>query len=255
MGMKRRCLCLTVLLGLLAAGCFSDGPGWRFRRSLPVGATSHGHRTVSAPGHPVRYGKHSERFEVRPGDCSSSNRGWNDCDNDRERSELRQVSPAQYEGDEYWYRWSILLPQGHTNLYPVKSAYGQFHQKGCKVAFMFQEHAGGYHLNVQPVIAGSDRRYPLLSASEFVGKWNDIVVHARWTKGEDGRFEVWANGDRKAVYEGPTMTCDEVYFKYGMYRSFVSRNAEAAGRETTVVYFDGVVRSRSGAGMFDPLPE
>lgn len=255
MGMKRRCLCLMVLLVLLAAGCFSGGSGWRFRRSLPVGATSHGHRTVSAPDHPVRYGKHSERFEVRPGDCSSSKRGWNDCDNDRERSELIQVSPTQYEGDEYWYRWSILLPEGHRNLYPVKSAYGQFHQKRCKAAFLFQEHAGGYHLNVQPVVAGSDRRYPLLSASEFVGKWNDIVVHARWTKGKDGRFGVWVNEDWKAAYEGPTMTCDEVYFKYGMYRSFVSRNAEAAGRETTVVYFDGVVRSRSGTGMFDPLPE
>ena len=253
--MKRRSVCLVVLLSQLAAGCVSGGPGWRFTRSLPVGATSHGHRIVSAPDHPVRYGKRSERFEVRPGDCSSSRRGWNDCDNDRERSELIQVPPRQHQGDEYWYRWSILVPEGHVNLYPVKSAYGQFHQKGCKPVFLFQEYAGGYHLNVQAIVAGSARRYPLLQASEFVGKWNDVVVHAQWTKGGDGRFEVWVNGDRKVSYEGPTMTCHEVYFKYGMYRSFISRNPEAAGRETTVVYFDGVVRSRSGEGMFDPLPE
>ena len=50
----------------------SGGPeGWWFERSLPVGAKAHGHQSVSAPEHPVRYGKHSERFEVKPGIAQS----------------------------------------------------------------------------------------------------------------------------------------------------------------------------------------
>lgn len=252
--MKWRCLLLGLMLPALT-GFWWGSSGWDFQRSLPVGAKDHGHRTVSAPDHPVRYGNNSERFEVRPGDCSSSRRGWDDCKNDRERAELIQQRPRQEEGDEYWYRWSIFLPKGHTNIYPVKLAYGQFHQLRCKVAFMFQEFGGGYHLNIQPVIAGFNDDHPLLSAAEFVGKWNDIVVHARWTKLDDGWFKVWVNGEQKVDYKGHTMTCETVYFKYGVYRSFISRNAELAGKVATIAYFDGVVRSRSGEGMFDPLSE
>ena len=79
----------------------SSGSGWRFKRSLPIGAKKHGYQVVSAPEHPVRYGKKSERFEVRPGDCSRSKGGsWDDCKEDRERSELIQVGYRQKEGDE-----------------------------------------------------------------------------------------------------------------------------------------------------------
>jgi hypothetical protein len=66
----------------------SSGSGWRFVRSLPDGAKKHGYRLVSTPAHPARYGTKSERFEVRPGDCSRRLGGWDDCKNDRERSEL-----------------------------------------------------------------------------------------------------------------------------------------------------------------------
>lgn len=172
-----------------AAGWWgSGGPsGWEFERSLPVGAKAHGHQNVSAPGHPVRYGRHSERFEVRPGDCSESEGGgWDDCANDRERSEMIQRGARQRHGDEYWYRWSILLPEGHANIYPVKLAYGQFHQHRCPPVFMFQEFGGGYHLNIQPPIAGYNDTRQLLSEDEFVGKWADIVVHARWSGGRTG---------------------------------------------------------------------
>ena len=92
------------------------GLGWRFERSLRVGAKKHGYQVVSAPYHPVRYGQNSEKFEVRPGDCSRSTEGgWDDCKNDRERSELSQRGNTQKEGDEYWYRWSIYIPESQIN--------------------------------------------------------------------------------------------------------------------------------------------
>ena len=47
---------------------------------------------------------------------------------------------------------------------------------------MFQEYDGGYWLNIQPSInKGLDDNRKLLEATEFIGRWNDIVVHARWT--------------------------------------------------------------------------
>ena len=233
----------------------SSGSGWGFSRSLPLGAKKHGYQVVSAPDHPVRYGQYSEKFEVRPGDCSKGMGGHDDCKTDRERSELIQRGYTQRGGDEFWYRWSIYLPPTHQNIYKTKLAYAHFHQEGCPPVLMFQEYDGGYWLNIQPSInKGLDDNRKLLEATEFVGRWNDIVVHARWTKHSDGWFKVWVNGEEKTSYYGKTMSCKEVYFKYGIYRSFVSLNSKSK-TVTTIAYYDGVVRSKSKEGMFDPLPE
>ena len=254
--------CVQVAGSKVAGGSnvLYSGSGWRFKRSLPVGAKKHGYQVVSAPEHPVRYGKKSERFEVRPGDCS---RGippdnWDDCKNDRERSELvqddwPQIGYRQREGDEYWYRWSIYIPEGHQNIYPPKLMYGQFHESGCPPTFMFQEYGGGYWLHIQPRMGAYSNR-KLLEAEEFIGKWNDIVVHARWTKKNDGWFKVWVNGEEKASYDGKTMVCNDGFFKYGVYRTSVSHNSNSK-TVTTIAYYDGVVRSKTKKGMFDPLPE
>ena len=105
------------------------------------------------------------------------------------------------------------------------------------------------------------KNYKLLEVDEFVGKWNDIVVHARWSGGNDGRFSVWVNGAQKVDYQGKTMACQgvassniDVYFKYGVYRSFMSRSVKSK-TVTTTAYFDGVVRSITKEVMFDPLSE
>jgi len=257
--------CVPVASSKVAGGSnvLYSGSGWRFKRSLPVGAKKHGYQVVSAPEYPVRYGKKSERFEVRPGDCSRGvpKNSWDDCKNDRERSELLQddwpqIGYRQREGDEYWYRWSIYIPEGHQNIYRTKLAYGQFHEwDGCPPTFMFQEYGGGYWFNIQPPIKGYDDNRKLLEANEFIGKWNDIVVHARWTKKNDGWFKVWVNGQATSAYQGKTMVCSkDVYFKYGVYRSFLSRNSNSK-TVTTIAYYDGVVRSKSKEGMFDPLSE
>jgi len=281
---KGECVPTADSASLVSSDFLSSGSGWTFRRSLPVGAKKHGYQVVSAPNHPVRYGKTAERFEVRPGDCSRQHdKSWDDCTTDRERSELALVnSPpnppnkncaapnsdgCQRQGDEYWYRWSIYIPGGHQNIFHTKLVYGQFHQfrikpiGSCPPAFMFQEYGGGYWLNIQPVIMGYDDDYRLLEVDEFVGKWNEIVVHARWSGGKDGWFSVWVNGDQKVDYHGKTLGCDGAagediasYFKYGIYRSFVSRSPKSK-KVTTIAYYDGVVRSKSKEEMFDALPE
>ena len=267
-----------------SSGSLSSGSGWNFRRSLPTGAKKHSYQVVSAPDHPVRYGNKSERFEVRPGDCTSSEwkGGYNDCKNDRERSELIQIKykncskanlcgPLQRQGDEYWYRWSIYIPKDHRNLPPVHVVYGQFHQfqfktlKGCPPAFQLIEktYDGGLMLAIWRSItySGAIHWKRLLTFEEFVGKWNDIVVHARWSGGNDGWFSVWVNGDQKVDYQGKTMACEGVansnidtFFKYGVYRAAVSENPDSK-TVTTIAYYDGVVRSKTKKGMFDPLSE
>ena len=236
-----------------------------FNRVNPVGARSDAFRVVTAPDHPVRYGMESQRFEAGPGDCGASETGrWDDCKRDRERTELLEYGES-YDGSKVWYRWSIFIPEGHVNIFPTKLTYGQFFQAPCKrrPAFMFAEFDGGYWYWMHSHVRGYREVIQLLEPDEFIGKWNDIVVQAHWSSGDDGFLKVFVNGRLKADYEGHTFTktgghggkvCNAMKFKYGVYRAFVSRSDKSSGT-TTVVYYDGVRKGDSKEGMFGALPE
>jgi hypothetical protein len=69
---------------------------------------------------------------------------------------------------------------------------------------------------------------------------------------------VWVNGQLKADIKGPnTINTTPVYFKYGIYRSFVSR---VQNRPTQVLYFDEVRKGPTresvdlrGSARFKPV--
>lgn len=94
--------------GVLSLSSVDRGSFGSFRRSLNERA--HGYAIIpdptgAAPTTSV------ERFEVRPGDCSQGKGGWNDCANDRERSELSEVARNADQGNEFWYGWSLYVPE------------------------------------------------------------------------------------------------------------------------------------------------
>jgi len=225
----------------------------------------YGYKIVSRP-HPVRAGKTSERFEVRPGDCYWDS-GWNDCATDRERSELSEQEPYSSVGGEYWYGWSIFIPEDYPNIFPAKTALGQFFQKKTlSPPVMFQNHVGGYWLDLNQMNGSFEAYYLLIPENEFRGRWHDIIVHAKWSTGSDGFIKVWVNGKLKVEHLGPqTMFTYPIFFKYGIYRSFISRYkkwkqlegiiGEMAGQKkmgknvdkvpTQIVYFDEVRKGKS----------
>ena len=241
---------LAVCLALTAcetAPPVDRGASGAFQRSLNTrsyGYTMVADPTGSAPTPTV------ERFEVRPGDCSR-NKGWDDCANDRERSELGERSKSTGAGQEWWYGWSFYIPDDYVNVYPTKVALGQFHQDKSHPVWMFQNAEGGYHLDDQ--VFGSTRQYyELISEADLRGKWHRVEVHAKWSRGQDGFFGVWVDGKHKVDFAGPTMTAQAVYFKYGIYRSFLSRYKALKGVDAVppqVVYFANVKRSRTRAGL------
>jgi len=197
-------------------------------------------------GHPVRAGQKSIRFEVRPGDCGY-NDGWSDCDTDRERHEL---SGKRMSGGEWWYSWSIYLPKDFINIYPTKLALGQFHQEKGHVVWMFQNQsatkAGGYWVD-NGVPGYTKTLNKILTQDEMIEKWNDILVNVKWSKKDDGFFKVWLNGKQVYSFEGSTKTKAKTYFKFGIYRSFLSKwiyssknKKKEKGVPAQVVYFDEV---------------
>lgn len=244
----------AVATSLLLAACqtVDRGTFGSFQRSL--NSKSYGYTVVpdptgTAPTPTV------ERFEVRPGDCSR-NESWSDCDNDRERSELSEAAKATGPGSEWWYGWSLYVPADYVNVYPTKVALGQFHQDKSHVIWMFQNGAGGYTLDDQ-VFGSSRAAHELITDGDLRGKWHRIEVHAKWSHGDDGFMRVWVDGVQKADYTGQTMTASATYFKYGIYRSYLSRYKmfkQADEVPAQVVYYANVRRASTREGLAPPPP-
>ncbi len=222
--------------------------GWGFSKSPINGFRKYGYRVVEKHnGHPVRSGNQSIRFEIRSGDCGY-NQGWSDCEEDRERHELSGSSKRYtMAGGEYWFAWSIYLPDDFNIIYPTKTTLGQFHQINGHVVWMFQNHNGGYWVDNQTSGSTVEKK-KIFSDSEMRGKWNDIIIHAKWTHMNDGFFDVYVNNISAPVYQwtGPTKSKGkQVYFKFGIYRSFLQRwkNANSASSvPAQIVYFDEIRR-------------
>ncbi|SHO55168.1 polysaccharide lyase [Vibrio quintilis] len=236
---------VTLLLSLLVSSCsgVDNGSFGRFKRSLNT--TSYGYQVIADPtGHaPVQQ---VEKFEVRPGDCGEATH-WSDCANDRERSELSEAGKDNYPGDEYWYGWSLYVPADYPNIYPTKTALGQFHQQHSHPVWMFHHSKDGYFLD-DHVFGKSRRYYPLITEANLRGKWHRIEVHVKWAKDSNGLFQVWVNGKQKVDYKGQTMDAQRVYFKYGVYRAFLSRYKNRYHTHevpTQTVYYANVKRGYS----------
>ncbi|NHQ75879.1 hypothetical protein HAT86_15625 [Roseovarius gahaiensis] len=186
-----------------------------------------------------------ERFELRSGDCGADS-GWNDCATDRERVELSQRGIRIPAGSREWYSWWIYFPDDYSVAYPAKTTLGQFHQQSSHPVWMFGMHRDGSYVLDEKVLGVARQRYPLIGPRDLRGKWHKIEVFAHWSKKADGQFSVWVNGQEKLNYSGQTMTATRVYFKYGIYRSFISRYKEETGipvLPTQVVYYAGVRRA------------
>ena len=239
---------------VLVAACVTPDRGTfgPFQRSLNTKA--HGYAVIADPTGAAPVPK-IERFEVRPGDCGR-NSGWNDCENDRERSELGERGKSTGPGQTWWYGWHLYVPEDYINVFPTKVALGQFHQHRSHVVWMFQNAGGGYHLDDQ-VRGKTSRYYELIPETELRGRWHRIEVQAKWSRESDGFLRVWVNGEQKVDYAGRTMTADFVYFKYGVYRSYVSRYKNATGSDAVpaqTALYANVRRSATRDGLLPPNP-
>ena len=190
-----------------------------------------------------------EKFEVRPGDCAEDI-GWSDCAKDRERSELSGPKD-NYRGTEYWYGWSLYIPEDYPNVYPTKTALGQFHQKNGPPAFMFQTYSGGYYIDRN--FGSTSHVGGLIPKKEFKGKWHQIEVHAKWHNA-DGFFIVFVDGVEQWRFKGKTMSysTQAVFFKYGVYRSFMTRYKNRYGVDKVpaqTAYFANVKRAKTREGL------
>ena len=189
-----------------------------------------------------RDGIDSLRFELREGEVYSDLFGKTSF---RSEVNTRDFAPL---GDVRWYSLSILLPAN----FPIEDnrlVLAQWHGADKKylgepsrspvLAFRFSR--GHFFVTIRH---SSDRvvcdpssatSVTLFDTDRFpLAVWNDFVVQARWSYGNDGQVNVWWNGRQVVQYSGPVGYNDDLgpYFKFGLYRD----NSE----QTYVAYFNHV---------------
>ena len=214
----------------------------RFERSL--NSTPHGYQVVDDPTG-ASPSPRVERFEVRAGECEE-NGAWSDCRADRERSELAEFDSRSFEGDEAWYGFSFYLPEDWPDVWPTKTVIAQWHQEWRHVVWMLLHRRGALVLDNQS--GGATSEYvELIPAGELLGRWRRIEFHAKWSTGKDGLIRLYLDGGLKVERTGPNMTAEKVYFKYGVYRSFISRHGHPV--PTQSVYFSNVSKAKTRAGL------
>jgi hypothetical protein len=180
----------------------------------------HQFNIVSAP-HPVRYGTHSERFEIRPTDDNSMRDLGVTNGN---RSELTQRPSRQNVriGEDAWFGWSFY----HTNLFAADNSFGWFPKLGqwktdldappvieLSPAHDGRGNDGSYigialddlsHGQSREWLRGNNFGYPcrLFHIGRSRNQWMDIVINTNFADDANGYLRVWVNGELRCDYRG-----------------------------------------------------
>ena len=112
---------------------------------------------------------------------------------------------------------------------------------------MFQNHSGGLWLDIHDA-KRTVELVELIPPSNLQGRWHDVVLQIKWSRGPDGFIRAWINGKTATDFSGMTMTADKVYFKFGLYRSHLKRN-RSARQVTHRAFFDRLIRGETKSAI------
>ena len=193
-------------------------------------------------------GEKSIRFESNDGECGKEPK-WNDCTNDRERTELYYKKKPWKK--ERWYRFYIYLPKDYNSIAPAKMSLIQWKRhKPSKVLVMFQHMHAGLTFN-RNGDSFKDSYVVLKRNEELLGNWTEIIFSTNWHPDPaKGFMKVWIDGKLKVDFKGISNTKkgNELSLRYGLYSSSMSRYKTAFQTQTMpqrVIFFDGVKEEKS----------
>lgn len=177
----------------------------------------------TSPAH-VRSGQTSVRMQLQPGDCGARIGGGapDDCANGNERIEIN-MGPSS---GTVLYGFSLQLGDDFGQIRgPSAVNLVQWFQQGAGACFNVQYDVRDKRLYVRNrCAAGGYNAGPpqdtSLRAPAF-GRWNEFVVLARWSKGEDGLFRVLVNDELAYDWRGATLApegADQVSERFSILR-------------------------------------
>ena len=193
-------------------------------------------------------GEKSIRFESNDGECGKEPK-WNDCTNDRERTELYYKKKPWKK--ERWYRFYIYLPKDYNSIAPAKMSLIQWKRHDpSRVLVMFQHMHAGLTFN-RNGDSFKDSFIVLKRNEELIGNWTEIIFSTNWHPDPaKGFMKVWIDGKLKVDFNGVSNTKkgNELSLRYGLYSSSMSRYKTAFQTQTMpqrVIFFDGVKEEKS----------
>jgi hypothetical protein len=159
-------------------------------------------------------------FTVTPQKCIDS-----DCEQQSARSAVKQCQEGN-QPKEIWYGWEMYLPANFPHNGQQIRGFQQLvewkDQNECGTASTaIDAYLGGEFLTwIMQVPTGKKqeqfggscdqiKNFALARVDAIVGKWIKFELYAVWSKGSDGRFELYVDGVKRVNYSGPTcVNCD-----------------------------------------------
>lgn len=240
----------AALFAALTSPVMAEQPGASIlqgsKQAYPTAVTDYGYQRVRGF---ARMGDRSHRFEIRHGDCGRD-RGWQrdinstDCERDRQRIERKaDSSRMQSVGQQVWYGWSMYLPSDFRDLGRGNTTVGQVKlTRWGPPLWMLNLRQGRIITDLN-----NDAWCEATSYRPLLGKWTDITVFADYSYAPEGEsFAIYINGRKFCSNRRPLITQAMVqksrslgsrgslYFKWGIYNSFVSRWLNANKRHAPV---------------------
>ncbi len=191
-----------------------------FRNDVPMRPEFDGRATIeSADGHPSW-----DRFSVG-GD------GPPNADNPRERAEYAGVERLGF-GSDVWVSFHVRLGDFVPTTWMLLAQFHDVPDEGefiipPPLAFQLDEGSTGLTVYARSaprrirVSAADEQRTRVWHTPNFTrGVWHHIVLRVRFERTEEGRLDLWHNGDEVFAGDVPIGFNDEIspYFKYGLYR-------------------------------------
>jgi Polysaccharide lyase len=160
----------------------------------------------------ARSGKHAVEITVHENDIAAHGDG----DTWVERAEL-DSGHFPLLNKEAWYGFSFLIPKEFpiVNERLVISSCKQTDVPRPNLAERFRN--GKHTLTIEAV--GKKKEFSLPKIR--LGEWMDMIFRVRYSGGQEGLVEVWANGKRVVQFSGPTAEPNgknAFYHKIGLYR-------------------------------------
>jgi len=172
-----------------------------------------------------------------------------------------EVVPQQHHsvriGNEYWYALSIFLPKDYE---PDKiwEIVAQWHGRPDKdlgedwrnpvmaLSTTHGEWTVGNRWDSKPNTFESGQKVYEGHVSWNLGryqkgKWTDWVFHVKWSYEKDGLLEVWQDGLKRVVRNGPNCFNDKKdgpYFKMGLYKGWRNREKPEGNVGKRTLYHD-----------------
>jgi hypothetical protein len=240
-------------------------------------------RRIAIVDEPVRQGSRAARFEVRPGDKTTAGNEYSESATGERAEVARHFDGQEGEGDEYFYSFSMFLPEDWVQEQDGWRIPLQFHSVDEQLngrspvpplAFNFLpregrpngEDEGGFFVllhggDLTDTESAENNSAEILPLPIATGVWHDFIFQVRWDP-EDGAVRVWHRADsddeddfelRAELEDVPTLlyvteperSVSEVFMRQGLYR------ADNEEGQTNVLYLDATRRGES----FDAMTE